>query len=386
MARLKQLKRLLLAVQDGLGLLAVSVALFAVATNTQTGWLFLPSAFILVVLASHLWAARSLHRSDILASFRCELRSTDLQVGQPGLVMFDCRQPQAEKVLEQFDLHLRGALLGRCSLSCLRDSAGVLCEVVPNKRGIYPSLSAELVCYRPLGWLTLFRTLQVDCRMPILVGPELVELNIQEWRRSLATASLRPELRMGASQSNLAASDEFERLREYVPGDDTRQIHWLTSARSGSLVVRHATDSHSDQQVLALFVDVNQASSGNEWEQAFENLVKLAASICHDWSFCFGAVRLFCNEQGGWSEVSISHEFWAGLSASSRSDESGALAAQVSTLTDGPVQLAEIPQRILLTTNTVQSSISETVIVVSSNFEALSLEHPELFQHIGSSK
>lgn len=63
---------------------------------------------------------------------------------------------------------------------------------------------------------------------------------------------------VGAAQTeglmqNRRSSDPSEifDIRDYVPGDDIRTVHWKLSAKTGSLIVRQASDpSHYDAALL----------------------------------------------------------------------------------------------------------------------------------------
>jgi hypothetical protein len=45
----------------------------------------------------------------------------------------------------------------------------------------------------------------------------------------------------------LGHSLEFEQIKNYVPGDDYRNINWKASARQGSLMTNSYTDEKSQQ-------------------------------------------------------------------------------------------------------------------------------------------
>lgn len=66
----------------------------------------------------------------------------------------------------------------------------------------------------------------------------------------------------------------FASLREYEPGDDPRQIHWRSTARTGTLVVRQRVDT--SEPSVALVLDTRTAALD---PAAFEDAVEVAASL-----------------------------------------------------------------------------------------------------------
>jgi uncharacterized protein (DUF58 family) len=67
----------------------------------------------------------------------------------------------------------------------------------------------------------------------------------------------------------------FHTLREYVPGDDRRHIHWRSSARTETLMVREFVDNRRSH--LGIVVDTNPASYSDA--EQFELAVSIAASL-----------------------------------------------------------------------------------------------------------
>jgi uncharacterized protein (DUF58 family) len=66
----------------------------------------------------------------------------------------------------------------------------------------------------------------------------------------------------------------FSSLREYVPGDDPRRIHWRTTARTGTLIVREHIDT--TEPTTTVLLDTRAAALDPE---AFEYAVQAAASV-----------------------------------------------------------------------------------------------------------
>lgn len=80
-------------------------------------------------------------------------------------------------------------------------------------------------------------------------------------------------------------TEHFHALREYVDGDPLRAVHWLTSARFGSLVVRQTVDTREPGVLVVLDADPRSydrtGSTFADFDpKSFEEAVDLAASAC----------------------------------------------------------------------------------------------------------
>ena len=83
----------------------------------------------------------------------------------------------------------------------------------------------------------------------------------------------------GAVTQELSSSDvSFHALRDYVPGDDRRNIHWRTTAHTGRLMVRQFEETHRSSLLILLDCLIDDY----EVEEDFETAVSVACSLSLD--------------------------------------------------------------------------------------------------------
>jgi uncharacterized protein (DUF58 family) len=97
----------------------------------------------------------------------------------------------------------------------------------------------------PLG--LVWRRLRARRADTVVVQPGLLDL-----RRHRVLALHDPAAPGLRAVRRLGEGREFERLREYVRGDDTRRIDWKATARHGAPIVREYEAERSQSVVLAL--------------------------------------------------------------------------------------------------------------------------------------
>ena len=74
----------------------------------------------------------------------------------------------------------------------------------------------------------------------------------------------------------------FHALREYIPGDDRRNIHWRTSARTGTLMVRQFEDTRRTHTALTVSNDARDYASDPELELAVSAFASIGLQLIRD--------------------------------------------------------------------------------------------------------
>jgi len=83
-----------------------------------------------------------------------------------------------------------------------------------------------------------------------------------------------PDYEGRTTENARAGTVTFSSLREYVPGDDPRQIHWRSTARTGTLIVRDHVDTTEPSATVVL--DTRAVALSPD---AFEHAAEVAASV-----------------------------------------------------------------------------------------------------------
>lgn len=87
----------------------------------------------------------------------------------------------------------------------------------------------------------------------------------------------------GATTQDLSSADvSFHALREYVPGDDRRAIHWRSTARIGKLMVRQFEETRRSHLLIVLDLDTDAWASDDEFEIGVSAAASMARAALVD--------------------------------------------------------------------------------------------------------
>lgn len=250
--------------RSGLGAAATASA-FAVG-----GWwwryeeLVVVAVAVVAALATALWSARSVQRAEVARS----LPAPRVARGDPIRAIYRVTNPTRRRLAPV-------TVVDRCDGEELRVAIGEVAPLDRNeavgwiptrRRGVFPIGPWAIERVDPLGLAVGRRPGDEIGR--IIVHPKLYPLT--------GPYGLMHTVEDDATVRS-AASDPlsgFVSLREYVPGDDPRLIHWPTSARMGTLMLREHVELRRPEFTVVLdAVDVVATPAD------FEEMVDVAASI-----------------------------------------------------------------------------------------------------------
>jgi uncharacterized protein (DUF58 family) len=139
-----------------------------------------------------------------------------------------------------------------------------------SRRGLFTLGPTTLLVGDPFGVYTV--SLRYFASMPFLILPPV--LSLPSIRVSPGGQSGEGNPRPNAPERTISAAS----VREYVPGDNRRWIHWRTTARQGSLYVRLFDGTPAGDWWIVLDMD-RGAQVGEGDDSTEEHGVVLAASL-----------------------------------------------------------------------------------------------------------
>lgn len=138
--------------------------------------------------------------------------------------------------------------------------------VPTSRRGVIPIGPVRTVRADPIGLVR--REVVWASALELFVHPKTIAIP------SMSTGFIK-DLE-GSPTRDLTASDvAFHALREYVPGDERRNIHWKSTAKTGSYMVRQYEETRRSHLMVALSLAAGDYATDDEFELA----VSVAGSL-----------------------------------------------------------------------------------------------------------
>jgi uncharacterized protein (DUF58 family) len=146
--------------------------------------------------------------------------------------------------------------------------------IVPTtRRGIVPIGPVRTVRADPVGLLR--REIVWAESLDLFVHPRIIAIP------SMSTGFVR-DLE-GSPTRDLTSSDvAFHALREYLPGDEQRNIHWKSTAKTGSYMVRQFEETRRSHLLVALSLSANDYANEDEFELAVSAAGSLGVRAMQD--------------------------------------------------------------------------------------------------------
>ena len=157
-----------------------------------------------------------------------------------------------------------------------------------KRRGMYVLEGIKLFTRFPFGLFVKAATFPV--RSDIIVYPQIKDLS----------SSLLDDLSIVGHDRALPRRGHgttLHNLRLYQPGDDSRTIHWKTTARKSLLIVRETEAEDQRQVTIVLHARISDPSQDPDFHNLFEQAVSLAASLAVLFIQHAYEVRLVIGEQ-----------------------------------------------------------------------------------------
>ena len=212
--------------REGLTVVVLAVAVFLLATNLMSGLLFVLEA-LLVALFVVGAAATLLPMRRMRVRRQVPARGAE---GSPIPIRLELSSPRPGRFLVVED----GApgMRARAPLAHLPGGRGVTVVVqpVPPTRGHFALGPVEVISRGAVGLFVARRRFDLSDRITV-------------WPRTAAVPDAVRTRLLGGSDGMPAGvrtrqSEDFYGVRDYQAGDHPNRIHWRSSARRGSLVVR----------------------------------------------------------------------------------------------------------------------------------------------------
>ncbi len=261
------------AVITPLGWSVAAVAPISLLVGYAWGWvelIVLGYVALSLAMAAALYLVGRTRLSVVLAP-----PATRVAVGDDAVARMEIGNPTRRRSFGQVvDLPI-GVAVMPITVPGLAAGASVTREVsIPTqRRGRLTLGPVRSVRADPIGLVR--REINWTDELDIVVHPRTIDIPSTS---SGLVRDLEGQPTLELTPSDLA----FHALREYVPGDDRRHIHWKSTAKTGSFMVRQFVETRRSHLVVALSIASIDFSSDEEFELAVSVTGSLGARAIRD--------------------------------------------------------------------------------------------------------
>jgi hypothetical protein len=243
--------------------------LFVIGTNIQSGWLLVLSSLLLgAAVAGALLPARMVRGIQVERDAPAEAFCGQ-EVGVETDVENRARGPKLAVVIE--DAYLAPT---RVLVPSLRSGEKVrlVTRRIARRRGVYESSAVKVTSSAPLGVATARRSLEVPGRT--LVFPEVFDVD----RLPISSGLPAPE-RSARSEPRRGTGAEYLGIREYRAGDSMRHVHWASTARHGTVMVREFEQDLAEALTIVVDTLADAEPSTERGRTPLDACCSIAASV-----------------------------------------------------------------------------------------------------------
>ncbi len=214
----------------------LGLAIFGAAQTTGAGWLVVLASLIAGTLTvGAVWPSWLMRAMAVAVS-----GPTDAVAGRPFVLDVDVQRPHAA-----VRITLRGLMEDGVGIDA-PDERGI--PVMAPNRGVLQRVDLEVWCGHPFDLFGRRRYVTVELPHPIYVAPKPIATGLP------AGMAGHPE-GTGAGGGGIGPGEMVRSLREYLPGDAMRLVHWRASAGRPDLLVKELELPERPHLVLLLDVD-----------------------------------------------------------------------------------------------------------------------------------
>ncbi len=174
-------------------------------------------------------------------------------------------------------------------------------EYIPKLCGVVELSCTQAMAYDVLGLVGL--SIEKPKTKSITIYPKKVAIQL---KKKNDTGSIRDGDQYEKNKKGMDMSDIYD-MREYIPGDNIRRVHWKLSSKLDNMVIREGSDTSHYDTILLLDIGLNNQEKAYQKEllsSAYETGMAVSRSL-----LLIGIQHCLCiSQQSGVSKFELANE------------------------------------------------------------------------------